>query len=655
MATDLIKMLIIWVMPILLLQIVSVNKDSSQVNSAITYDEVNGLFSNFSLDISGADSLLSIAQRLENENPQKASHAALQALELSKTLNYSDGIADSYNSLGSLYIIFGDYDLALEYLLEALDMYQEKQDIGKAGHTQNKIATVHVMQENFEQASRFFQSAIDQLREIGNLELTAQSLMNLGVVYYYMGDYDRALEYYELTREMTESEVDFPRLNMVALTNIGNVLIEMERYDEAEEYLKTAIQFFDENSYYVNLSGSYLYLAKLYNRKSNYEEALIYAERGRDIALSISQSQYTLEGYEMTARVYENLGNYEKAHEQFKLYHKEYDEVLSIERANQISQMQIKFDVEQKDQQIELLNKEAALNAAQLSEQKLWRNFLITGLIFLGIILTLLFRLSSQRKRANELLNKRQKEIKKQNKKLLQLNEEKNQFIGIAAHDLRNPLSSIVGITDLLETSKTNEKETQTYLEIIRQSSDRMLGMINNFLDVNAVENGLSGTNLDVEDAQQLLQQIYKSHKSKADYKGIHLEADLDNEPIPVLLNRGNFRSIMDNLLSNAIKFSEKGSTVTLSTNVQKERVEIRVIDNGPGISEADQKKLFKRFSRLSNKPTGNESSTGLGLYIVKSLTEAMNGTIDCKSKVNEGTTFVITFSLVRGAKRIEK
>lgn len=637
-----------WVIPILILQIASVSSDSSQVDSVITYDEENGLFSNYSNDIIGADSLLFIAQSLEGENPQKASHAAIQALELSRSLNYSEGISDSYRMLGSLYIIFGDYDIALDYLLDALEMYTEKNDIGKAGQIQNKIATVHVMQENYALATTFFQSAVDQLKEIGNLELMAQSLMNLGVSYYYMEEYDRALEYYESTRRITETEIDFPRLNMIAITNIGNVLIEMERYEEAEEYLKRTIQFFDENSYYVNLSGSNLYLAKLYNRINNFEEALRYAERGLDVALSINQSQYTLEGHEMVARVYENLGEYEKAHEQFKLYHEEYVDVLSREKSTQISQMQIQFDVEQKDQQIELLNKEAALSAAELSEQKLWRNFLLIGLIFLGVVMTLLFRFNSQRKRANELLSKRQREIEKQNEELLLLNEEKNLFMGIAAHDLRNPLSSIIGITDLLESTKPNVEQTNKYVEIIKLSSDRMLGMINNFLDVNAVDNGLSDKGLDVENVYQLLHDIANYYQTKAAYKNIHLKTDLTKGNIPVHLNRDNFRSIIDNLLSNALKFSEKGSIVNLSTAVEEKEVEIRVEDNGPGISEEDQKKLFKRFTRLSNKPTGNESSTGLGLYIVKSLTEAMNGTIKCESTMGVGTTFVVRFPLAK-------
>ncbi len=646
-------LVLLWAYPISIifgLQTSDKAQNTTQLDTAYYYDEERGQFSQFPINISGADSLLSIANSLESENPLKASQAALQALELSQNIGYSDGIADSYNVLGSLYIIFGDYDIALEYLLVALEMYLDKEDFEKIGHTQNKIASVHILQENYESATRYFQSAIDQLKEVGNLELIGQATMNLGVTYYYMKDYDLALEYYELARNMTETEIDSPRLNMIAITNIGNVLIEMDRFDEAEKHLEKAIQFFDENNYYVNLSGSNLYLAKLYKRTRDYEKALKYAERGRDIALSINQSQYTLEGYEMVAKVYERLGDYENAHEQFKKYHAEHTKVLNLERITQISQIQNQFDIEQKDQQIDLLNKEAALSAVQLSEQMLWRNFLLIGLLFLVVITTLLYYLNSQRKRANMLLNKRRKEIEKQNEKLLQLNEEKNQFMGIAAHDLRNPLSSIIGITDLLETTIKDDQENKTYIDIIRQSSDRMLNMINNFLDVNLIENGLSEKNLELENISELLQEIANAYKNKADSKGIHLEINLLKENITVLLNKGNFRSIIDNLLSNALKFSEKGSTVTLSVNLRNEHVEICVKDTGLGIDEADQKKLFKRFSRLSNKPTGNESSTGLGLYIVKNLTESMNGTISCESKVGKGTVFIITFPIAKDA-----
>jgi len=618
------------------------NSDTEQ--STFIYDEENAVFNEVPKTTTSVDSLLAIAENINSEDPRKASHAAFQALEIADSLQYRRGIASSYKELAAIYIIFGDYDLALKYLFDSLDMFIDKEDAAEIGHIRNMIATVHVMQENYQQATEFFELAIVQLEEAGILEVKAMSLMNLGVAHYYMEDYDLALEYYMSAREMTETEVDFPRLNMIATTNIGNVYIEMDRFDEAEEYLKRAIEFFDEQNYYINLSGAYLYLAKLYNRSNRYDEALNYAKQGRDLAISIEQSQYTLEGYEMMAEIYANLGDFENAYEQYQHHHESHAEVMDSERASQINKMQIQFEVEQKDQEIELLSNQAALQDAQLSEQKLWRNYLITALVLSTIILLLFYRLYAQKKRANELLNKRQNEIQKQNEQLVQLNEEKNQFLHIAAHDLRSPLSSLVGVADLLEYSdETDSESKESYIQIIKQSTGRMINMIDDLLDVNTIEKGLNGEDFKTIDVLPITKSLAKIYRNRAEAKNITLEKNFENRPLYIKADESHLRSIIENLLSNAIKFTSPGGRVTFKTAKDNNRVIISIQDNGPGISDEDQEKLFNRFSKLSNKPTGNESSTGLGLYIVKCLTDELGGKITFETAVGEGTTFTVS------------
>lgn len=622
----------------------SYQTESDTLQSTFIYEEKSAIFNEVPNTTASVDSLLAIAESVNSEDPQKAGHSALQALEMANSLQYQEGIAFSYKELAAISIIFGDYNLALQHLFEALDMFLEKDNVGEVGHVRNMIATVHVMQENYEQASEFFQLAIDQLKEAGNLELTAMSQMNLGVAHYYMKDYELALEYYLAARDKTETEIDFPRLNMIATTNIGNVYIEMDRFDEAEEYLKRAIEFFDEQNYNINLTGAYLYLAKLYNRSNRYDKALNYAKEGHDLAMSIEQSQYTLEGYEMMAEIYANLGNFENAYEQFQHYHEFHAEVMDSERISQINKMQIQFDVEQKDREIELLSNQAALQEAELTEQRLWRNYLITGLVLFAIILLLFYRLYVHKKRANELLNKRQNEIQKQNEQLVQLNEEKNQFLHIAAHDLRSPLSSLVGVADLLEYSDDTDSESkESYIHIIKQSTGRMINMIDDLLDVNNIEKGLNGDEFKTIDAQSITQSLANIYRKRAEAKNITLEKEFEDQPLYIKADESHLRSIIENLLSNAIKFTSPGGLVTFKTAKENKRVIISIKDNGPGISDEDQEKLFNRFSKLSNKPTGDESSTGLGLYIVKCLTDELGGEITYETALGKGTTFTVS------------
>lgn len=613
------------------------------------FNEELGIYSNVPKTEAGIDSLLSIAESIRSEIPQKANRAALQAREISEEINYKQGIASSNKHLGAIYMTFGDHDIALNYLFEALELNRELENQSEIAHVINVIASVHVMQQNYERAVEFFSEAVRKMEELGNINMMAMSMMNLGVSHYYMDDFETALEYYESTRKITEEEVHDPRLHMVSITNIGNVLIELEEFEQAEEYLKTAIEFFSDHNMNVNLSGSYLYLSKLYHRMSRLNEALINAENGRQVAKDIGQSQYILEAYELLANIHEDLGDYESAFSLYKQFHEHQKEVLNSERSSQINRMQIQFDVEQKDREIELLNKEAALRESELAQRQMWQNVFIGGFIIFGFIAVLLFRYNAQKKKANRLLNERSNEIKKKNEQLIRLNEEKNEFLGIAAHDLRSPLSSIIGFTDLLQQSDNiDKKDKDQYLQLIKKSTNRMLYLINNLLNVNAIESGFTKQKIERLDIRETLKSVINSFESKADKKYIKLNVELSEKELPVLADSDQLWSIFENLVSNACKFSPKGVTVNISTKILEDQnsVQVTVQDNGPGITQEDQKKLFGRFQRLTNKPTGNESSIGLGLYIVKNLTESLGGTIKCKSTPGKGSQFIVTFPL---------
>jgi signal transduction histidine kinase len=371
---------------------------------------------------------------------------------------------------------------------------------------------------------------------------------------------------------------------------------------------------------------------------------------GRDLSVEIDQSQYKLESYQRLAQIYEDMGNDEQAYENFKIFHEEQQKVFNDERSKQINRLQTQYEVEQKNQEIDLLNKEIALREAEVSRQKLWRNFLIGGLVMLALVMILLFRYSSLRKRANKLLNKRKKEIEEQNQQLVRLNEEKNEFLNIAAHDLRGPLSALVGVTELLEhTDESDAASKKEYINIIKDTTNRMLKMINQLLDVNSIESNGSSVNTSLINVIPLAERLVKIYQRQAAEKQISVVSDFKVKTMNIMADESHLRSIIENLLSNAVKFSEHESEVTLQLEKVDDLAKIIVADNGPGISEADQKKLFDRYARLSNKPTGDESSVGLGLYIVKNLTESMNGNIRCESEPGKGSRFIVTFPLIEG------
>lgn len=241
--------------------------------------------------------------------------------------------------------------------------------------------------------------------------------------------------------------------------------------------------------------------------------------------------------------------------------------------------------------------------------------------------------------------------LQERNEELQALYNENNEIIGIVAHDLKNPINGIMGITDLLLSEDgMPDKEQRHLLEVIRTSSNQMMALITNLLDANRIERTGIPVQLVSVPVQLFAESVVEDYQSRASAKNIRLHLDSLAQDYRVVADEALLRQVLDNLVSNAIKYSPHGKNVWVKIKVSSAAansssnnlVRIEVQDEGPGISAEDQKKLFGKFARLSAQPTGGEHSTGLGLNIVKRLVEAMNGRVWCESELGKGATFIV-------------
>ena len=226
------------------------------------------------------------------------------------------------------------------------------------------------------------------------------------------------------------------------------------------------------------------------------------------------------------------------------------------------------------------------------------------------------------------------------NEKLVHLNHEKNEFLGIAAHDLKNPLTIISFSADLLP-SNTDPAQVKKIAAAIGAASSRMRDLITNLLDANAIEQGRFTSKIQCCDINALVAQCVENNEPSATRKRITLCTGFSDH-VQAKADHAATMQILENLISNALKFSPPATKLHIHTLPEKDYVAISVRDEGPGISPADQEKLFKKFSRLTAQPTGGESSTGLGLSIVKRLAESMGGNIQCHSELGAGAKFIL-------------
>ena len=228
---------------------------------------------------------------------------------------------------------------------------------------------------------------------------------------------------------------------------------------------------------------------------------------------------------------------------------------------------------------------------------------------------------------------------------LSRLNEEKNEFMGIAAHDLRSPLGTIQGFSDLLlEDPEMGREEQEDFTRRISDTAKRMSEMVQNLLDANRIERGEMKLNLAPTELSAPLGGVVEAYRPRAAAKQQSVHLQNEASPVTVLVDPSVLVQVLENLVSNAVKYSPPGKDIFVRLKKLPDAVRCEVQDEGPGLSAEDQKKLFGKFARLSAKPTGGEHATGLGLSIVKKMVEAMNGQVWCESEPGRGALFIVQF-----------
>ena len=229
-------------------------------------------------------------------------------------------------------------------------------------------------------------------------------------------------------------------------------------------------------------------------------------------------------------------------------------------------------------------------------------------------------------------------------------NERKNQFLGMAAHDLRNPLGVILGYGQMLqeEASEILNNEQLDYLNRIQNASNFTLNLVNNLLDIAKIESGNLDLELKKADLISIILDSISLNSFLMESKQIQFNLENDDNLPEMVLDKNKIQQVVNNIISNAIKYSHPQTKIRVRV-IQKQHnnIVISITDEGQGIPESELNKLFQPFSKTSVKGTAGESSTGLGLLICRQIVEAHNGKIWVESKVGVGSTFYVLLPLV--------
>ena len=247
----------------------------------------------------------------------------------------------------------------------------------------------------------------------------------------------------------------------------------------------------------------------------------------------------------------------------------------------------------------------------------------------------------------NELANA-QRQMAKQNVELARLNEQKNQFIGMAAHDLRNPLSVILNFSQhmLRDESTPLAPQQREFVALIERNSKFMLNLIHDILSLSRIESGRLQLDLQPVDLAALVAANVNLNRVLAEKKKIRLVFKVGDELPPMRLDAAKIEQVMNNLISNALKFSYPDRTIEVNVARAADVARVAVKDEGQGIPAEELDKIFKPFEKTSVKSTGGEQSTGLGLAIASRIVEGHGGHIEVESESGHGSTFTVTLPI---------
>ena len=610
------------------------------------------------------DLWINLAYEVMDQSIDEARYYLDSAKTLSDEMEYKVGLAGVYKTQGSISTMEGDYADALDELSMAKRLYLELNDTSNIAKADWLLGNVYSTTNNNNEALRYYRNAIKSYGALRDSKSVASLNNNIGIVYHAKDKLDSASIFYNKAL-LTYIELKDKENITASYTNIGALYADRKEYKKAIEYyqksnviLKEYNQPYGQSINYLNIGDSYMYLKDYKKAHENVQKAVSIAEKEGFKSL-LSDEYYT------AGQTYEAQGEYGKALEWYRKSEVMEDSLLDSEAKTALIETQTHQLEESQERELQRLNE---INAERLKSEKLKNSLLFVislSVLVLLLVATFYFYKRAKvarkiKKQSDQILEQKSKiyeqakaiadkneSLLEQNARLEKLNEEKNYLMNVVAHDLKSPLNQIQGLAEVIRLEEGNLSPTQLEcLDNMSVSSSRLSKMINRILDARAIESDTgTNTNKDVKLKPIILQTI-DNFSPLAERKQIDIIKPKRIGNPTVKGDKHYIQQVLENILSNAIKFTPRGMQITIDLIIEESKVVVAIKDQGPGLTNKDHENLFTEYAKLSAKPTGGESSTGLGLSIVKKYVELMEGEVWCESEEGQGATFKVALKL---------
>ncbi len=545
--------------------------------------------------------------------------------------------AEMFQLFSQAYILKQDYSKSLEMSQELLQLSRKLGDAEKEVVALRNIAVVCGVKSNYKIGMQYFLEALDKCEAIGYRDMIVQIQINIGTLYAHLYNYEEAIRRYEnvinkhfdvidaktqtvvynnlgniyLTSEQPETAIghfekanelsqkhQFDDLKAYSLAQLSRTKIALNRFEEAARDATIAQQMFDDQGLVNGKQINLLNLGRIAFEDKRLTDAHTMAIQAIELAQQIKDDTAEIKANKLLAMIYKCNGEFEKAFEHQERYTKIQEEFAKVQRSRHHLDMEIRHAIREKQKEIELLVKENEYqsNLIEKSEQ-----------------------------------------ITRQNEELLRVNDDLRQFAYIASHDLKEPLRMIGSFTQVIEKlAKPHVTgEDLDYFRYVNEGVNRMNNLLDGLLrysTVNQVQEELTDVPLN---------EVFNLSMANLKIRIVETSAIIERGQLPVLKGTQQlYVQLFQNLMSNAIKFVKPGTMpyIRVAAEETAEAHIVSVTDNGIGISEANQAKIFEIFKRLHHQ--SEYEGTGIGLAICQKIAKRFGGNITVKSELGKGATF---------------
>jgi len=585
-----------------------------------------------------------------NTNLDSVLLMATKGIELADSIGFKKGRALNCLSMGVGLAGHGNYPEAIKYYLACLKLSEELHLEGLSGNVYGNIAIAYVQHGNTKKAIEYFNKALHIAAQYGEAA-TCETLINLSDLHTQTGEYDLARKY--ATRALAISRTQGDSINLaIALFNISEIYRATHHNDSARLYLHESATISTRIHDYHGVSHCLNAMAEMMVSEGKFNKAIALANQSLHNLARITNQELLMKTYHTLYQGYFGLGNFKKALHYRNQEMALRDSIFNIEKEREANNLVNQYNLEHKELQIQLLEKDNRLQQKEIARGSLIKTIFGVGVLALAVLAGFLIYANTRWKNYNRIVRERNALIQTQKKTIIaqkndleRLNSVKDRIISTISHDFRSPLTTLHSFLELLTLDAIGEKEKARTLQLMEQSVSSTLMMIENLLAWGREQMDRSAITPTSFDVSQLADENIQLVAVRAGNKKITVVNQITAFAW-IVADRAVIDIVLRNLVANAIKFSNPQASIFIGMREEPQRVIISVKDTGIGMSPEQQKALFSGSVNASTVGTENEKGTGLGLALCQELIQQHGGEIWIESALNAGSTFFFSIPI---------